>query len=107
MFPGHPNSKRRLASYLMEQIYFEAQLCSEILTLKEQSTNEKTAKNRVAGGVNGKTLSVFRSKCLTSIGFGRTLLVDFAEGGPGQLVWTDCGVCILERVQGNRQECWR
>ena len=31
--------EHRLASYLMEHIYFEAQLCSEIATLKERSTN--------------------------------------------------------------------
>ena len=36
MFPGHPNEKYRWASYLMEHIYFEAQLCSEIATLKEK-----------------------------------------------------------------------
>ena len=51
MLPGHPNSTCRLASYLMEHIYCEAQLCSEIATLKEKSNkNQKYAKNRWAGG---------------------------------------------------------
>ena len=35
----------------MEHIYFEAQLCSEIATLKEKSNNIKNAQNRVAGEV--------------------------------------------------------
>ena len=39
----------RLASYLMEHIYFEAQLCSEIATSKEGQT-QTPAKNRLAGG---------------------------------------------------------
>ena len=34
-------TKCRLASYLMEHIYFEAQLCSEIATLKEKSKKAK------------------------------------------------------------------
>ena len=36
----------------MEHIYFEAQLCSEIATLKEKSNNRinKNAKIRLAGG---------------------------------------------------------
>ena len=41
----------RLASYLMEHVYFEAQLCSDITTLKEKSGKIiKYAKKCLAGG---------------------------------------------------------
>ena len=36
-FLGIQIKKCRLASYLMEHVYFEAQLCSEVATLKEKS----------------------------------------------------------------------
>ena len=39
----------RLASYLMEHIYFEAQLCSEIATSKEMSQKTKEQKNTFGG----------------------------------------------------------
>ena len=47
MFPRHPNKKCGLASYLMEHIYFEAQLCSEIATLKEKSKQIKNLRKIV------------------------------------------------------------
>ena len=35
MFPGHPNKKCRLASYLMEHLDFEVQLCIDVSKFKE------------------------------------------------------------------------
>ena len=40
-FLGIQINKCRPSSYLMEHIYFEAQLCSEIATLKEKSIEAK------------------------------------------------------------------
>ena len=40
--------KCRLASYLMEHIYFEAQLCSEIATLKKK--HQKTKEQQITFG---------------------------------------------------------
>ena len=51
-FLGIQIKKCRLASYLMEHIYFEAQLCSEIATLKEKSGKAKDQTFTFGGGSN-------------------------------------------------------
>ena len=55
-FLDFQDKRYRLASYLMEHIYFEAQLCSEIAIFKEKSEKTKKSKKlRLAGGVESST----------------------------------------------------
>ena len=45
-FLDFQDKRYRLASYLMEHISFEAQLCSEMATFKERSKKEQKSKKR-------------------------------------------------------------
>ena len=68
----------------MEDIYFEAQLCSEIATLKEQSKKQKSKQLRLAdrGRLPGSSQKAFRKQTnyTRRVDIGRIYLANCMRG---------------------------